>query len=229
MPDPKPLLAESLASDARIVEARRLIHEAVGEHQAVLTGPRPADPARKKSYQEAVDAFFASRGGPLRDPYLGSGFGAGPLVELGDGSVKWDMLSGIGVHHLGHLHPEFLEAGLDAALSDTVMQGGFQHNDDAAECMARFLRLARAKTLEGNPGSSLSHCFLTTSGAMANENSFKMAFQKRALEGHPADRMLAFEGTFCGRTLALSAMSDKPGEPGGAPAGDERRLRAVPG
>ncbi|BAM04213.1 aminotransferase class III-fold pyridoxal phosphate-dependent enzyme [Phycisphaera mikurensis] len=217
MPEAKPLLAEQLASDPRLAEARRLIAEAVGEHQAAVDGPRPADPARAAGHQQAVDSFFASRGAPLWYPYLGSGFGVGPLVELGDGSVKWDMLSGIGVHHFGHLHPEFVDAGLDAALSDTVMQGGFQHNADAAECMARFIRLAQAPPVGGGTGSSLSHCFLTTSGAMANENSFKMAFQKRALEGHPADRMLAFEGTFCGRTLALSAMSDKPGNRVGLP------------
>ena len=221
MPDtataPAPLAAERLAADPRIVEARRLIHEAVSELQAELAAPRPADPERAEAHQEAVDGFFARRGGELWYPYLGSGFGAGPLVELGDGSVKWDMLSGIGVHHFGHLHPDLLDAGLDAALSDTVMQGGLQHNADTPECMARFLRLAQAPTLDGGSGSSLTHCFLTTSGAMANENSFKMAFQKRALDGHPADRMLAFEGTFCGRTLALSAMSDKPGNRVGLP------------
>ena len=217
MPDPQPLLAERLAADARVVEARRLIREAVGELQGELTGPRAADPGRAQAHQETVDAFFAGRGGPLWYPYLGSGFGAGPLVELGDGSVKWDLLSGIGVHHFGHLPPVFLEAGLDAAMSDTVMQGGLQHNADAAECVERFIRLAQAPPLGGGEGSKLSHCFLTTSGAMANENSFKMAFQKRALEGHPADRMLAFEGTFCGRTLALSAMSDKPGNREGLP------------
>ena len=215
--DTAPLLAERLAGDPRVVEARRLIHEAVRETQAELSGPRPADPARAEVYRRVVERFFAHRGGGLWYPYLGSGFGSGPLVELGDGSVKWDLLSGIGVHHFGHLHPDLLDAGLDAALSDTVMQGGLQHNADAAACMDRFVRLAQARTLDGGPGSSLAHCFLTTSGAMANENSFKMAFQKRALGGHPADRMLAFEGTFCGRTLALSAMSDKPGNRVGLP------------
>lgn len=217
MPEAAPLLAESLANDPRIVEARRLMAEALADHQAGLTGPRPSDPARAQGHREAVQAFFDHRGGDLWYPYLGSGFGAGPLVELNDGSVKWDMLSGIGVHHFGHSSPLLLEAGLDAALSDTVMQGGLQHNADAALCMARFVRLAQASPPGGGPGSALKRCFLTTSGAMANENSFKMAFQKRSLEGHPADRMLAFEGTFCGRTLALSAMSDKPGNRVGLP------------
>ena len=33
---------------------------------------------------------------------IGTGRGRGPLVELVDGSVKWDMITGIGVHGFGH-------------------------------------------------------------------------------------------------------------------------------
>jgi len=55
-------------------------------------------------------------------------------------------------------------------------------------------------------GARLAHGFLTTSGAMANENALKLVFHKRA----PANRILAFKGCFCGRTLALSRITDKP-------------------
>jgi acetylornithine aminotransferase len=40
---------------------------------------------------------------------------------------------------------------------------------------------------------------------MANENALKIAFQRNA----PAERVLAFEGCFAGRTLALAAVTDK--------------------
>ena len=40
---------------------------------------------------------------------------------------------------------------------------------------------------------------------MANENALKIAFQKR----HPAQRLLAFEHCFAGRTMALAQVTDK--------------------
>jgi 4-aminobutyrate aminotransferase-like enzyme len=48
---------------------------------------------------------------------------------------------------------------------------------------------------------------------MANENALKIAFQKNA----PASRVLAFEGGFCGRTLALSQITDRPAYRDGLP------------
>jgi 4-aminobutyrate aminotransferase-like enzyme len=54
--------------------------------------------------------------------------------------------------------------------------------------------------------SRLEHCFLSTTGVMAGENSLKIAFQKHA----PAHRVLAFEGCFAGRTITFSHITDKP-------------------
>jgi acetylornithine aminotransferase len=51
-------------------------------------------------------------------------------------------------------------------------------------------------------GAKLEHCFLSTSGAMANENSLKNRFSKEAAA---ADRVIAFEHCFAGRTLAAGA------------------------
>ncbi|MEM7577169.1 MAG: aminotransferase class III-fold pyridoxal phosphate-dependent enzyme, partial [Planctomycetota bacterium] len=192
-------------------QARKLIHETIDEKRAKLTGIKPADPARKQSYADTLALFAKQRGGNLWYPYLGSGFGSGPLVELADGSVKYDMIAGIGVHFFGHSHPKFVDAALDAAVSDTMMQGALQQNADSAALTNSIVQLANTS------GAQLNHCYLTTSGAMANENSFKMAFQKSSREGNPADRMLAFQGTFCGRTLALSSMSDKPNNRVGLP------------
>ncbi|MEQ1843399.1 MAG: aminotransferase class III-fold pyridoxal phosphate-dependent enzyme, partial [Verrucomicrobiales bacterium] len=140
-------------------------------------------------------------------PYLGSGIGNGALVELADGSVKYDFISGIGVHHFGHSHPALVAACLDAALGDTVMQGNLQQNRDSVELSERLLAAAR------DIGSGFDHCFLTSTGVMAGENALKVAFQKKA----PANRVLAFEHCFAGRTITFSQITDKAAYRQGVP------------
>jgi acetylornithine aminotransferase len=120
-------------------------------------------------------------------------------VELADGSVKFDMISGIGVHAFGHSDPDLMNAGIDAALEDTVMQGNLQQNVESMELCRELVEMA------GSTGAPLKHCFLTTSGATANENALKMLFQAR----HPANRMIAFANCFSGRTLATSQLTDR--------------------
>lgn len=191
----KELAAQVLQDDKRIAEAKRLIKEAVADHQKSLTGVKPPNTSLKQSYDDMLNAMTAFRGGKLWFPFIGSGIGKGCLVELADGSVKYDFISGIGVHFLGHSHPALVETSIDAAISDTIMQGHLQQNVDS-------LRLYKLLT----EASGLPHCFLTTSGAMANENALKIAFQKK----FPAYRILAFEHCFAGRTLAISQITDKP-------------------
>jgi 4-aminobutyrate aminotransferase-like enzyme len=197
----KQLASEALMHDPRIAEAKRLMLLALTDQQRRLTGVRPADPERKQSYEQTLREFAEIRGGALYYPYLGSGIGRGCLVELADGSVKYDMISGIGVHGFGHSHPALAAALFDAALADTVMQGNLQQNTDSLEFSRLLLELAQR-----SGGSRLSHCFLSSSGAMANENALKLVFQKK----HPAGRVLAFEHAFAGRTLTLAQITDKP-------------------
>lgn len=186
---------DKLYHDPRIVKARQLLLESVQEHQKKLTGVRPANPLLQEEYQTLLQEFQAARGSKLWFPYIGSGLGNGALVELLDGSVKYDFICGIGPHYFGHSHPLMTKAAFEASLSDTIMQGNLQQNIEA-------LHLAKGLC----KASGLPHCFLTTSGAMANENALKIAFQKR----FPATRVLAFERCFVGRTLALSQITDKP-------------------
>src|SRR5271170_1666854 len=96
------LIAESLFSDPRVKQARALALEALAEHAGRLTGVKPTDPQRREQYRLLVEQFSRLRGGALYFPFLGSGLGNGALVELYDGSVKYDFISGIGVHYLGH-------------------------------------------------------------------------------------------------------------------------------
>lgn len=198
----KQLVAKSLTSDPRVLEAKKILLEAVRSHKNAITGIRPANPDLEMPYLELLSDFSEQRGAKVWFPYLGSGIGNGALVELLDGSVKYDFITGIGVHYLGHSHLEMVEAGIDAAISDTIMQGNLQQNGDSAVLVSLIKSL-----------SKMDHCFLSTSGAMACENALKIAFQKR----YPAYRVLAFEHAFAGRTLALSRITDKPAYREGLP------------
>lgn len=193
------LLADQLKNDPRLAQAKQLILDAVAEHQSTINAIRPANPELAQSYQEMLDSFGSIRGGSLYFPYLASGIGNGPFVELADGSVKLDMITGIGVHGFGHSHPLLVEAGVDAAVCDTVMQGNLQQNTESYD-IAKLITETACET-----GAGLKHCFLSTSGAMANENSLKMAFQKNA----PANRVISFDQCFAGRTMTLSQITDK--------------------
>ncbi|MCP5470184.1 MAG: aminotransferase class III-fold pyridoxal phosphate-dependent enzyme [Chlamydiales bacterium] len=188
------LVAKSIANCPEIVKAKQKILEEVAKKQAILTGVKPADSELKKSYDETIAEFNQLRGQNLFYPMIGSGAGNGALVELADGSVKYDCVSGIGVH-FGHGHPLILEAGLDAAIQNVPMQGNLLQNEDSVELCELIVK-----------ASGIDHCLLTTSGAMANENALKLLFHNK----HPAYRILAFEGCFMGRTLTLSHITDKP-------------------
>lgn len=199
---PSQLMAKALANDPRVIEAKRLFLNALLDHQEQLTTIRAPDPALKQSYHDLISLFNQYRGGNLYYPFIGSGFGHGALVELLDGSVKYDMISGIGPHYLGHCHPSLVKSSLDAALSDTIMQGNLQQNIDTVQLCELLIK-----------ASKLDHCILSSSGAMANENALKIAFQKKS----PANRIIAFDHCFAGRTLALSQITDKPSYREGLP------------
>ena len=177
------LLAESLLSDPRVAEAKKLLLTALGDHQRQLTSPHGPLGDLKEAYAQSLAQFAELRGGALYYPYLASGIGRGPLVELADGSVKYDMISGIGVHYMGHSHPALLESSIDAALADTIMQGNLQQNMPSLEVCRLLVDFAPQQ------GAAIKHVFLTTSGAMANENALKLVLSKRS----PASRFLSFE------------------------------------
>lgn len=196
-----PLIADALLHDPSFQNAKKEILTTIDKYRREITSPRPPQADLKVSYEETIKRFGHLRGQELFYPYLGSGFGNGALVELADGSVKYDLISGIGTHW-GHCHPDLIAASLDAAIQDLCMQGNLQQNCDSYELTQLLIHL-----------SGLDHCILSTSGAMANENALKIIFQKKA----PATRILAFERCFMGRTLALSQITDKPAYREGLP------------
>ena len=154
------LAAQQLQNDPRLAEAKKLIMAAVADHQQHLVSVRPPNPELAVDYEKLLNDFGAIRGGNTFFPYMGSGIGNGPFVELADGSVKLDMITGIGVHGYGHSHPLLIESGIDAAISDTVMQGNLQQNTDSHD-IAKLLVDTACES-----GAGLEHCFLTTSGCL---------------------------------------------------------------
>ena len=150
-----------------------------------------------ESYESWLARQTDAKGRAPLFPYIGSGIGHGPLVQLSDGSVKWDMINGIGVHMFGHGDLDLVGTALRGAIADTVMQGNLQFNTEVIE----FGELLAG---EAARGSNLKHAFLINSGALANESALKVCFQKNA----PADRVLAFSGAFAGRTMAMVQIGD---------------------
>jgi 4-aminobutyrate aminotransferase-like enzyme len=192
-------IGENFFSDPRLKEAKKLIQEALKEHQKNITGVKAPNPELKESYDQLLKKMADYRGGALFYNYLGTGIGHGPFVELADGSVKYDFITGIGVHYMGHSHPGVIEAQINGAISNTVMNGHLQQNTDTA----KLLELISKEACKY--GAEVKNVFLSTSGAMANENGFKMIFQKR----YPAARFFSFEKCFSGRTLGMAWVTDK--------------------
>ncbi len=166
-----------------------------------------------EQYAAALSEFESLRGQPLAFPILTGGAGDGARVKLADGRVKLDFVSGIGVHAFGHGDRDLRAHALVAAASDTWFQGHLNPGPES-------LRLAHA--LLRSAGPRLAHAWLAVSGTLANENALKMIYQKHA----PADRIVAFENAFHGRSLTMSELSDRPGYRVGLPQTD--RVLRVP-
>jgi 4-aminobutyrate aminotransferase-like enzyme len=192
-------IANAFFKDQRVLEAKKLIAQALAEHTSKITTIKTASEDLKDAYAKLLENFSGKRGGNLFYKYIGSGIGNGALVELADGSVKYDFITGIGVHYFGHSHPGVLAAQVDGAITNTTMSGNLQQNVDSPKLFELILDQANKN------GASLDHMFMTSSGVMAAENALKMVFQKN----NPAYRVLAFEKCFMGRTLAVSQITDK--------------------
>ncbi len=201
------LLAEQLRHDPRVAQAKQLLESTVAEYREQINAIRPPKLELVPSYQLLLERLAVARGGAPYFPFIGSGIGNGPFVELADGSVKLDFIVGIGVHGMGHSHPAMLATTVDAAIEDTVMQGNLQTNAPTVALCERLIRLGNRQ------GAQLAHCLLSTSGAMANENSLKIAFHNR----FPASRVLCIDNCFAGRSLALAQLTDRPAYRAGLP------------
>lgn len=121
--------------------------------------------------------------------------GKGSYVYDADGTEYLDLYGGHAVISIGHSHPRYIKA-----ITDQVNRLGFYSNSVVNSLQQELAdRLGR---LSGFTGYSL---FLCNSGAEANENAIKLA------SFHTGKRkVLAFRGSFHGRTSGAVALTDNP-------------------
>lgn len=130
--------------------------------------------------------------------YLSSGRGHGPFSEQVDGSIKYDLIGGIGPNLLGHSHPLMIKATLESATKDIVMCGNLLSYQEP-------IRLSQT-LLETVKNTKLRHFWLAGSGSFANDNALKMIWQKK----DPHYRIFAFEKAFAGRSIATQDITHNP-------------------
>jgi 4-aminobutyrate aminotransferase-like enzyme len=199
-------IGHAIFNDPAIESGIDALVEQVMEHNRTLTDVKAPNPELADSFNTLVERCKAVKGNNLVYTSIGSGAGNGALVEMADGSVKWDMLTGIGVHFLGHGNPKVIKAQLIAGINEATKHGNLQTNFEAYEFGEKLVKLA-------SRNSNLKHAFITTSGAMANESAIKVCYQKHA----PASRVIAFEHCFMGRSVTMAQIGDSHGGRVGIP------------
>ncbi len=179
---------------------------------------RGPDPAKVEASNRAIAEMGELRGRPLIYPMMPSGKGSGPFLEMVDGSVKMDMICGIGVHLFGHGHPLLTLTALKAALKATHMQGTLMPGKEAADVLRLLLKHASDVPHRGPAAQAkMASGWLSTCGTMANEIALKVIRQKKA----PAYKLISFKGCFAGRSAAMQELTDEPKYREGQPTFDQ--------
>ncbi len=179
---------------------------------------KPSDPQKLDSAKKEMELLGKNRGRPLLYPMIPTGRGSGPFVEIIDGSVKLDLITGIGVHLFGHGHPELILQGVKAALKCPTMQGTLMPGREYAKLSSLLLEGAQGYAhLPNEARSQVNGCWLTSCGTMANEYALKILRQKKS----PAYRLITFNNAFSGRSTAMQEMTDEPKYREGQPTFDQ--------
>lgn len=111
------------------------------------------------------------------------------------GQEYLDLYGGHAVISVGHSHPHYVQA-----LKDQLDKIGFYSNSVRNPLQEELA--ARLGEVSGYPDYSL---FLDNSGAESNENALKLASFHTG-----KDRVIAFHGSFHGRTSGAVAVTDNP-------------------
>lgn len=160
-----------------------------------IKGP---DSDKKEALEKRIKEFNQMRGRDIVYSYLSSGRGHGPFTELVDGSVKYDLIGGIGINLLGHSHPVIVKSTLEAATVDTMMCGNLMPYQESVDLSEMLLNQVK--------NSNLKHFWFTCSGSMANDTALKLIWQKKA----PAYKIIAFSNNFAGRSVATQEVTENP-------------------
>lgn len=170
-----------------------------------LNGIKPPQSELHREYESVYQSLCQDKGKNPYFPFIGTGRGWGPYVECADGSVKLDLITGIGVNFFGHAHPLLQDEMIDSILCD-VMQGNLLPGVDQQAVIHELLKHVGAQ-------SRLKHGWLFCSGTMANENALKIIRQKKS----PASKVFAFEDCFAGRSMAMAEVTDNAAYRDGLP------------
>lgn len=190
-----------------------LIHDLVDEVMSMnfsIETVRHSKADLAENSKKKISDIGSLRGRPLYHNFIGTGAGRGPFVELEDGSVKLDLINGIGINLMGHSHPRVMKAAIRGAISDVIMQGNLQPNNEYIKLIEKLVQIGGRK-------SRLKHAWLSTCGTMANENALKMARQKNS----PAKFVFAMKNAFAGRSTMMAELTDNSAYKQGLPTYDE--------
>ena len=204
------LIGTRLDRDPVVESLIRDLVDEVTVHNSSVDTVREAQPGLTAGAQRQLDLIGSLRGRPLYHNYVGTGAGRGPFVELIDGSIKLDLINGIGIHLMGHSHPRVMQAAVRGALSDIIMQGNLQPNREYIELTEKLVQIAGRQ-------SRLKHAWFSTCGTMANENALKMARQKNS----PARFVFAMKNAFAGRSTMMAEVTDNAAYKQGLPEYNE--------
>ncbi len=155
-----------------------------------------ADPEKKQMMIQMLSEYKTLRGKDFFFKMFASGRGHGPFIELVDGSIKYDLINSIGVNLLGHSHPTYIDACLEAATNDTIMVGNLLTYGPPyllTKTLLQYLKNTRLK-----------HLWFSCSGSFANDIALKILWQKKA----PNYRIISFKNSFAGRSVAMQDVSD---------------------
>lgn len=125
--------------------------------------------------------------------------GQGSWLSDSEGRRCLDWVQGWAVNTLGHA-PAEVAAALSAQAARLLQAGPGFYNDRAIELAARLTE-----------ASGLGRCFVTTSGAEANEGAIKLARKYGQVQRGGAFEIITFADAFHGRTLATMSASGKAG------------------
>lgn len=200
------LIGKQINSSQKINQLIQDLSAEVEKNNQQIAGITPPSPEHQEAGKKWIDQAGQFRGRPLHYPYVGSGAGRGPYVELEDGSIKMDLINGIGIHLFGHSHPRVIKAALRGALSDVIIQGNLEPNKEYIMYTKKLVELASRK-------SAIKYAWLATCGTMANENALKLSRQKNT----PARMILGFKNAFAGRSTMMAEVTDNPAYKQGLP------------
>lgn len=204
------LTGNKIKNSSSIQQLTKQLVAEVSKINSEITQPKSASADMMENGKSIIDRAGKVRGRPLHYNYVGTGAGNGAYVELEDGSVKLDLINGIGIHLMGHSHPRVMQAAIRGALSDVVNQGNLQPNKEYIQLLEKLVSIA-------GKNSRLKYGWLATCGTMANENALKLARQKHS----PSRMVLAFKNAFAGRSTMMAELTDNPSYKVGLPEYNE--------